>query len=415
MTRAADARGVLECRGARVEATPARPGAWWRKTRALVGFEAGEAEAATATATETDPAVRALAARGALRRLRPVAPPAVTRASVFLNHARSRDAPVRPLRSAPSAPLVSPRACWRATCSSHPSFPPATSASSRTRFACWKRRRRARRFCSPRTGSICSPTAHSRGPLVTRGARTRRLNSRIESTRRRIERLPNGPPRGARVNVRRASGAAARSRGGRAGGAKVLGKSFYDASVNEPPGGQRAPHRSRLANHRSVLAGGSRRAGSDDGSDHRPAADADDDARSLSSLASARRGRLRNAPTMEEIRAREIRRPREIRLPLRCSQVFPGCPRRSRGGALRGRAPREAGDATWSDERRSDESARPSGGARGEGEAFRRRKRNARRDCRRGNAAVDQVGRANPHRFRTRARVSGRFGARPAV
>ena len=44
-------RGVLECFAARVEAARA-PGAWWALTRALVGFEAGEAEAATATATK---------------------------------------------------------------------------------------------------------------------------------------------------------------------------------------------------------------------------------------------------------------------------------------------------------------------------------------------------------------------------
>jgi hypothetical protein len=90
-------RDVLECFAARVEATPRAPGAWWALTRALVGFEAGEAEAVlensvTETETETDPAVRALAARGASRRRQPVAPPAAAR-DLFLNHA-PRDSPV---------------------------------------------------------------------------------------------------------------------------------------------------------------------------------------------------------------------------------------------------------------------------------------------------------------------------------
>jgi hypothetical protein len=91
-------RDVLECFAARVEATPRAPGAWWALTRALVGFEAGEAEAVlensvTETETETDPAVRALAARGASRRRQPVAPPAAAR-DLFLNHAPSLDSPV---------------------------------------------------------------------------------------------------------------------------------------------------------------------------------------------------------------------------------------------------------------------------------------------------------------------------------
>ena len=333
-----------------VEAARA-PGAWWALTRALVGFEAGEAEAATATATETDPAVRALAARGALG-LRPVAPPAGWTRDVFLNHAL-RDAPVD--RYALPRHRWWPSACWRATCLSHPSFPPATSASSRTRFACW--RREARRDSVPR-GRVPSAREGTRSRGSARDSR--RANATFEFSNRIDEKTNRKAPEWTAAG-RASKRSAGIGRGGafarwtRFRGKKVLGKSFYDASVRAPPGDD-AYHRSRLANHRSVLAGGSRRAGSDDGSDHRPAADADDDARSLSSL-----GEEASSVRDDDGDTRaEIRRPREIRLPLRCSQVFPGCPRRSRGAPAWTRSARGGGTRLWSDERRSDESARPS-------------------------------------------------------
>lgn len=273
-------RDVLECFAARVEAAPRAPGAWWALTRALVGFEAGEAEAATATATETDPAVRALAARGAPRRLRPVAPPAVTR-DVFLNHA-PRDAPVDR--------YALPRHRWWPKCLlardllESPEFP----AGDERVFEKTLRLLEAQAACA----EILFPEDgfHLLANAFARSARdSRRANATFEFSNRIDEKTNRKAP-----EWTAAGRASKRSAGiGRGGafarwtrrGKKVLGKSFYDASVRAPPGDD-AYHRSRLANHRSVLAGGSRRAGSDDGSDHRPAADADDDARSLSSLAS---------------------------------------------------------------------------------------------------------------------------------
>ena len=273
-------RDVLECFAARVEAAPRAPGAWWALTRALVGFEAGEAEAATATATETDPAVRALAARGALRRLRPVAPPAVTR-DVFLNHA-PRDAPVDR--------YALPRHRWWPKCLlardllESPEFPAGDERVFENTLRLLEAQAACAEILFPEDGF------HLLANAFARSARdSRRANATFEFSNRIDEKTNRKAP-----EWTAAGRASKRSAGiGRGGafarwtrrGKKVLGKSFYDASVRAPPGDD-AYHRSRLANHRSVLAGGSRRAGSDDGSDHRPAADADDDARSLSSLAS---------------------------------------------------------------------------------------------------------------------------------
>ena len=232
---------------------------------------------------------------------------------------------------------------------------PAGARPARVTRVSRRRRARLREHASPAgsAGGVHRGDSVPRGRVPsareragTRSARdSRRANATFEFSNRIDEKTNRKAPEWTAAG-RASKRSAGIGRGGAFGavdapGKKVLGKSFYDASVRVPPGDD-AYHRSRLANHRSVLAGGSRRAGSDDGSDHRPAADADDDARSLSSLASAKRTSSKRA-TMTEIRAREIRRPREIRLPLRCSQVFPGCPRRSRGAPAWTRSARSGG------------------------------------------------------------------------
>ena len=221
--------------------------------------------------------MRALAARGAPRRLRPVAPPAVTR-DVFLNHA-PRDAPVDR--------YALPRHRWWPKCLlardllESPEFP-----AEKLERGVTLRLLEAQAACAevlfPEDGF------HLLANAFARSARERDANATMENKNRTDEKTH----RNRKAPDWTAAGRAGkRSAGvGRGGafarwtrrGKKALGKSFYDASVRGPPGDD-AYHRSRLANHRSVLAGSSRLM---TGSDDRPAADADEDARSLSSLAS---------------------------------------------------------------------------------------------------------------------------------
>ena len=275
-------RDVLECFAARVEAAPRAPGAWWALTRALVGFEAGE----TNPEPETDPAVRALAVRGAPRRLRPVAPPAAAR-DVFLNHAP---------HGAPVDRYALPRHRWWPKCllardlldGSPPEFPAGDELCVTLRLL------EAQAACAevlfPEDGFHLLANA-----FVRESAREREsLNATHTEDENRTDTSKQTHSRKAQAPAWTAAGRAGkRSAGvGRGGafarwtrrGKKALGKSFYDAGVRGFPVHD-AYHRSRLAKFaNSVLAGSSGvRAGSDD---RGPATDADEDARSLSSLAS---------------------------------------------------------------------------------------------------------------------------------
>ena len=276
-------RDVLECFAARVEAAPRAPGAWWALTRALVGFEAGE----TNPEPETDPAVRALAARGAPRRLRPVAPPAAAR-DVFLNHAP---------HGAPVDRYALPRHRWWPKCllardllESPPTFPAGVSNSRGVTLRLLEAQAACAEVLFPEDGFHLLANA-----FVRESARLPRdVNATHTEDENRTD-TSKTHSRKAQAPAWTAAGRAGkRSAGvGRGGafarwtrrGKKALGKSFYDAGVRGFPVHD-AYHRSRLANHdSSVLAGSSRgvRAGSDD---RGPATDADEDARSLSSLAS---------------------------------------------------------------------------------------------------------------------------------
>ena len=266
-------RDVLECFAARVEAAPRAPGAWWALTRALVGFEAGE----TNPEPETDPAVRALAARGAPRRLRPVAPPAAAR-DVFLNHAP---------HGAPVDRYALPRHRWWPKCLlardllESPEFP-AEKLERGVTLCLLEAQAACAEVLFPEDGFHLLANAFARSARERDANATREDENRTDEKTHRNRKAPDWTAAG-RAGKRSAGvgrgGAFARwTRRGK----KALGKSFYDASVRGPPGDD-AYHRSRLANHRSVLAGSSRLM---TGSDDRPAADADEDARSLSSLAS---------------------------------------------------------------------------------------------------------------------------------
>ena len=245
---------MLECFAARVEATPRAPGAWWALTRALVGFEAGEAEAVlenseTETETETDPAVRALAARGASRRRQPVAPPAAAR-DLFLNHA-PRDSPVDY--------YALPRHVW------WPKSLLARDLIDNAHFGDDKTKESLRLL---EAQAACAEVLFPEdGFHVLANAKARFVRARLIAHNGDEADTENTPEnRNSRQSLEDWTAAfAARSRKqcsgvGRVGGAyarwtllgkKALGKSFYDSTVRGVRGND-AYHRSRLATNKTI-------------------------------------------------------------------------------------------------------------------------------------------------------------------